>query len=159
MAQERSHAHQVSPSIERMLAKAVAEGVRSDILEASQPTVLGDQQLNGSRADPIPALTDEKMLGRNGGPNLKIAGDRPPSIDVQRQDPELVALARTDSQDPLSLGELDIRQHQVGQLTDTDPCVAKRQHDRQITRAAMALDCPYKAIDVALLQPMWRPRT
>src|SRR4051794_19971008 len=62
MAQERGYAHQVSLRIQRVLAEAVAEGVGGDILKASQATILGHQQLDRPRADPLPALTDEQVI-------------------------------------------------------------------------------------------------
>ena len=72
--------------------------------------VLGDQQLDGPRADALPALTDEQVIGRDGRAHLEIGGDRLPSIDVQRQDPELAALARADGQRALALRDLDVPQ-------------------------------------------------
>src|SRR4051812_29991189 len=72
MAQERGDAHQVGPRIERVLAEAMAEGMGGDVLEASQASVLGDQQLDGPGADALPTLADEELLGRDRGAHLQI---------------------------------------------------------------------------------------
>src|SRR4051794_23572521 len=63
MTQERCHAHQVGPRSESVLAEAVAKGMGRDVLEASQAGILGDQQLDGSGADTLPALTNEELSG------------------------------------------------------------------------------------------------
>src|SRR4051794_12966790 len=83
VAQERGHTHQVGPRIERMLAEAVAEGMRGDILKPRKAGVLGDQQLDGSGADALPALADEELIGRGGRAHLQVGGDRLPGVDVQ----------------------------------------------------------------------------
>src|SRR6185436_19670582 len=93
VAQECRHAYQVGAGVEGMLAEAVPERMRGDVLEPSQTAVLCHEQLDCPGTDPLPPLTDEEVLVRNCGPYLEIAGDRPSCIDVQRQDPEFAALA------------------------------------------------------------------
>src|SRR5215216_2003119 len=66
MTQECGHAHQISPAIQRVLAKAVAGGVGRDVLKASQARRLADQQLHGAGADALPALTEEQLISGDG---------------------------------------------------------------------------------------------
>ena len=98
MAQERGHAHQVGPRIESMLAEAVTERVGCDSLEASQAGVLGDEQLDRSGADALPALTDEEMIIGDRWAHVAVGIDRLAGIAIEWQDPELAALPRTDGQ-------------------------------------------------------------
>jgi hypothetical protein len=75
----------------------MAEGVRGDVLEPSPATVLVDQRLDGPATETLPALTDEELIGGDRRAHLQIGSDGLPRIDVQRQNPELAALPRTNS--------------------------------------------------------------
>ena len=64
MAQQPGHRHEILARIQDGLADAAAQRAGRDPLEAGQPGVLADQQLDRPRAEAIAALPEEQPVAR-----------------------------------------------------------------------------------------------
>jgi hypothetical protein len=129
MPQQGGDSHQVNPSIQAVLTKAVAQRVGCHLLQPCLIGVLPNDLLHSQGSQPIATLTDEQLGDTQLGSNLKISLESLANVQVQGDHPVLGSLARADHQLALALGQADVTCLQGAELTHTDPCMPQDRED------------------------------
>jgi hypothetical protein len=149
MAQQPRDRRQVLTRIEHMFGKGMPQDMRGHLLKPSPTGELADDQLHPVGLQRLSPLTNEQMVIATYRPYCQVRFHCLAHVMVQRNSPLLIALA-AHKHASLALGDADVAQAQITQLTHPNAGVPKQMHDGEVPLVPCLLRLTDQPVNIAL---------